>query len=240
MWESSPSDAGLYGVTGRASISWQRGGRYQAGRWVYLYLAPMSAASASWQTRASPTQTTGILLFLPCHCRLRHGYRCDTLYHSIGAMFFFIGTALFAFYQPQPDILPTGIKPDAVFPHFIMTQLPVGLTGLVLAAICAAAMDSNLTCSATLLHCDIYERYFRRSKSERESLWVLRLSTLAFGIVSIITALAMISVKNALDVWWKYAGIFSGGMVGLFLLGLISRRANNAGAIAGTAIGILA
>ena len=83
MWESSPSDAGLYGVTGRASISWQRGGRSQAGRWVYPYLAPMSAASASWQTRASPTQTTGIPLSLPCHCRLRHGYRCDTLYHSI-------------------------------------------------------------------------------------------------------------------------------------------------------------
>ena len=162
------------------------------------------------------------------------------LYLPIGAIFFFIGTALFAFYQPQPDILPTGIKPDAVFPYFIMTQLPVGLTGLVLAAICAAAMDSNLNCSATLLHCDIYERYFRRVKSERESLWVLRLSTLAFGILSIITALAMISVKNALDVWWKYAGIFSGGMVGLFLLGLISRRANNTGAMAGTAIGILA
>ena len=162
------------------------------------------------------------------------------LYLPIGAIFFFIGTALFAFYQPQPDILPTGIKPDAVFPYFIMTQLPVGLTGLVLAAICAAAMDSNLNCSATLLHCDIYERYFRRAKSERESLWVLRLSTLAFGILSIITALAMINVKNALDVWWKYAGIFSGGMVGLFLLGLISRRANNTGAMAGTAIGILA
>jgi SSS family solute:Na+ symporter len=162
------------------------------------------------------------------------------LYIPISALFFFIGTALFAFYQTQPHLLPAGTKADLVFPHFIRTQLPVGLTGLVLAAICAAAMDSNLNCCATLIHCDIYERYFRRAKSERESLWVLRLSTFVFGVLSLVAALAMIEVKTVLDVWWKYAGIFSGGMVGLFLLGLISRRANNTGAIVGTAAGILA
>lgn len=162
------------------------------------------------------------------------------LYIPISALFFFIGTALFAFYQAQPDLLPPDIKPDHVFPHFIRTQLPVGLTGLVLAAICAAAMDSNLNCCATLILRDLYERYFRCPKSERESLWVLRLSTLVFGALSIVAALAMIEVKTVLDVWWKYAGIFSGGMVGLFLLGLMGRRANNTGALAGTAAGILA
>lgn len=161
------------------------------------------------------------------------------LYIPIGGLFFFIGTALFAFYQAQPDLLPADMKSDAVFPYFIRTQLPVGLTGLVLAAICAAAMDSNLNCCATLIHCDIYERYFRRAKSESASLWVLRLSTCVFGALSVVAALAMIQVKTVLDVWWKYAGIFSGGMVGLFLLGLISPRANNTGAIAGTAVGIL-
>ncbi len=162
------------------------------------------------------------------------------LYIPISALFFFIGTALFAFYQAQPHLLPAGTKADLMFPHFIRTQLPVGLTGLVLAAVCAAAMDSNLNCCATLIHCDIYERYFRRAKNERESLWVLRLSTLVFGALSVVAALAMIQVKTVLDVWWKYAGIFSGGMVGLFLLGLMSRRANNPGAIAGTVLGILA
>jgi SSS family solute:Na+ symporter len=162
------------------------------------------------------------------------------LYIPISALFFFIGTALFAFYQAQPHLLPAGTKADLAFPHFIRTQLPVGLTGLVLAAVCAAAMDSNLNCCATLIHCDIYERYFRRAKNERESLWVLRLSTFVFGALSIVAALAMIEVKTVLDVWWKYAGIFSGGMVGLFLLGLIWRRANNTGAIAGTAVGIVA
>jgi SSS family solute:Na+ symporter len=161
------------------------------------------------------------------------------LYIPIGALFFFIGTALFAFYQAQPNLLLADTKADAVFPTFIRTQLPVGLTGLVLAAICAAAMDSNLNCCATLVHCDVYERYFRRAKSERESLGVLRLSTVVFGALSVIAAIAMINIKSALDVWWKYAGIFSGGMVGLFLLGLVSRRANNTGAMVGTAIGIV-
>jgi SSS family solute:Na+ symporter len=60
------------------------------------------------------------------------------LYTPAAAVFFFIGTALFAFYGARPDLLPSGVKPDQVFPHFIATQLPVGMAGLVVAAIFAA------------------------------------------------------------------------------------------------------
>ena len=163
------------------------------------------------------------------------------LYVPVSALFFFIGTALFAFYLGRPELLPAAEKADAVFPCFIVNQLPVGMTGLLVAAIFAAAMssiDSSLNCSATLVLCDVYKRYFRPNAGERESMRVLYATTLLWGIVGTVTALAMIRVRSALDAWWQLSGIFSGGMLGLFLLGLISRRAKNPAAVTGVLIGI--
>ncbi|APZ92889.1 sodium:solute symporter [Fuerstiella marisgermanici] len=131
---------------------------------------------------------------------------------------------------------------DKVLPHFIVRKLPAGLAGLLIAAIFAAAMssmDTSLNSSATLVLCDIYKRHFRPEVGERESMKVLYISTFAFGVVGTFTALAMIRVKSALDVWWNLQGIFTGGMLGLFLLGLISRRAKNAQAIVAVTVGIL-
>lgn len=168
------------------------------------------------------------------------------LYLPISALFLFIGTALFAYYTAQPELLPNTIdakaRPDAVFPYFIHAGLPVGVAGLVMAAIFAAAqstLSSSINCSATLTLCDLYRRYFRPQASERESMWVLWLSTLAFGLAGTLTALAMIRVKSALDAWWGLASIFSGGMLGLFLLGMISRRATNPAAATGVTLGVL-
>ena len=162
-----------------------------------------------------------------------------SLYLPVGAVFFFIGTALFAFYAAQPGLLPEGLKADAVFPHFISTQLPAGIAGLVIASLCAAAMDSNLNCMATLFLNDLYRRHLRPRASEKEAMRVLRYSTLGFGIVGVAAALAMISIKTALDVWWELAGIFGGGMLGLFLLGRLVPRADGRAGVAGVAAGIV-
>lgn len=163
------------------------------------------------------------------------------LFIPVSAAFFFIGTGLYAFYQTQPGLLPPSLagSPDKVFPHFIANELPIGLTGLVIAAICAASMDANLNYCATLFLCDIYRRYARPGAGERESVWVLRLSTLGMGAVSTVAALAMLHIRTVLDVWWQFAGILSGGMLGLFLLGLLSRRAGHGAALAGVAGGVL-
>ncbi len=131
---------------------------------------------------------------------------------------------------------------DKVLPHFIVRKLPAGLAGLLIAAIFAAAMssmDTSLNSSATLVLCDIYKRYFRPEVGERESMKVLYLSTLTFGVAGTLTALAMIRVKSALDAWWNLQGIFTGGMLGLFLLGLISRRAKNPQAVIAVVVGVL-
>ena len=168
------------------------------------------------------------------------------LFPPIAAILFFIGTGLFAFYTAQPELLPSSVnageKPDAVFPHFIVTQLPLGVTGLLIASIFAAAMssvDTSLNSSATLFLRDIYQRYLRPSAGERESMRVLHGTTLVWGMAGTVTALAMIHVKSALDAWWNLSGIFSGGMLGIFLLGLISLKAKNPAAIIATLIGIL-
>jgi solute:Na+ symporter, SSS family len=161
------------------------------------------------------------------------------LYMPVAAIFFFIGTGLFVFYRLRPELLEGITAPDKIFPHFIATQLPLGGAGLVVAAIFAASMDSNLNSMATLTFCDIYQRYFRPHASERESMRVLYLATFFWGAASIAVAIAMIRVFTALDAWWNLAGMFSGGVLGLFLLGLICRKADNvAGAIA-VVVGVL-
>ncbi len=165
------------------------------------------------------------------------------LYIPISAAFFFIGTALFAFYQTSPELLPATLdvarRPDAVFPYYISQQLPSGLAGLVIAGLCAAAMDSNLNSMATLFLRDIYQRHVRPGASERESMRVLYGSSLVLGTLSVGAALAMIKIKNALDAWWELAAIFGGGLLGLFLLGFISRRADNRAALAGVGAGLV-
>ncbi len=162
------------------------------------------------------------------------------LYVPISALFFLIGTQLFAYYLARPELLPAATKPDHVFPHFIATGLPIGLGGLVVAAIFAAAqstLSSSINCSATLTLCDLYRRYVRPQAGERESMRVLRGATLVFGAGGTLTALAMIGVESALDAWWAISSICSGGMLGLFLLGILS-RVDNAAAAAATMVGV--
>lgn len=138
--------------------------------------------------------------------------------------------------------LKTADLADRVFPHFIGKHLPSGVTGLLIAAILAAGMSTistSLNSSATLIMTDYYRRFVRPGAGEGESMRVLYGATILWGAAGTGVALLMINIKGALDTWWALAGIFSGGMLGLFLLGLISRRAGNAAAAAGVALGLL-
>jgi SSS family solute:Na+ symporter len=162
------------------------------------------------------------------------------LYVPVAAVFFFVGTALFALARLDPGFFPEGLPADQALPHFIARALPAGVRGLVVASVLAAAMDSNLTSMATLTLCDLYRRYLRPHASERESLWVLRLSVLAWGALGTAVGLAMISAQTVLDRWWALAGVFSGGVLGLVLLGLLSRAGSTAAAVATSAgVGVI-
>lgn len=170
------------------------------------------------------------------------------LYVPVAALFFLIGSLLFSYYHASPELLkplvaqyPDG-HADKVLPHFIATQLPPGAAGLLIAAIFAAAMssiDTSLNSAATVTLKDFVQRHLNRGQTESDALRILRTATLVWGVLGTGVALAMIGQKSLLDAWWKLSGIFAGGMLGLFLLGLISRRANNAGALAGVIVGVL-
>lgn len=168
------------------------------------------------------------------------------LYLPISAAFFLIGTLLFAYYQVWPERLPPGLDPhatpDRVLPHFIVRGLPPGMAGLVVAGIFAAAqstLSSSLNGSATLLLRDVYQRYLRPAASQRESMIVLYAGTLLMGILGTGAALAMTQVRTALDTWWELAGVFSGGMLGLFLLGALVPGARGTAAAAGVTGGVV-
>ncbi len=168
------------------------------------------------------------------------------LYLPVSLIFFYIGTALFSYYTAQPDLLPAELKVpgagDKVFPYFIVNALPTGLTGLLIAAIFAAGMSTiatSVNSTATLVLSDYYQRYFNKNASEKSSMKVLYISSVIFGALGVIISLALVGVESVLDAWWSLASIFSGGMLGLFLLAFLSKKVRNIDAVIGVIIGVI-
>ena len=131
---------------------------------------------------------------------------------------------------------------DKVMPHFMVTKIPTGLIGLIISALLSAAMStisSGMNASATVFTMDIYKRYFKKDLTEKSKFFMLHLATVLFGIIGLAAGIAMIGVKSLLDTWWELSGIFAGGMLGLFLLGIVSRRTKNTEAFIAVLIGVL-
>ncbi|MEQ8472899.1 MAG: sodium:solute symporter [Marinoscillum sp.] len=155
----------------------------------------------------------------------------------VWGLFMFIGTALFAYYQITGAVLPEGIRADAVFPHFIITELPVGVVGLVLAGLLAAAissLDSDLNCLSAIFIQDYYLR-FNPKADQSKLMFLSKLIIVIAGIAAITIALYYVNMggQGVLGIVFKLYAIFSGGIAGLFLLGIFTSRANKQGAYAG-------
>lgn len=164
------------------------------------------------------------------------------IYIPVSLLFLFIGTALFGYYTTHSDILPPGIATDRVFPFYIVNNLPTGLTGLLIASIFAAGMSTistSINSSATVILNDYFKKKLKDTDAEKTSMKILYSSSFLFSIISIFIAIAMINVQSALDTWWKLASIFSGGMLGLFLLAYFSKKVNNLAAIIGVTVGVI-
>lgn len=151
----------------------------------------------------------------------------------VWALFMFIGTALFAYYQLSTDVLPAGIKPDEVFPYFIISNFPVGLAGFVISALIAAAissLDSDLNCLSAVFVQDFYMR-FKPASSEQAQLKAGRMMVLISGVLAMLVATAYITAgnKGILGIVFTLYAIFSGGIVGMFLLGLFTTKTNRQG-----------
>ncbi|HEY7159690.1 MAG TPA: sodium:solute symporter [Acidobacteriota bacterium] len=131
---------------------------------------------------------------------------------------------------------------DKVLPHFMVNKIPTGLLGIIIAALLSASMStisSGMNASATVFSVDIYKRYFKPELSDRQNLKVLYVSTVIIGLLGLAAGIAFIGVKSLLDMWWQLAGIFAGGVLGLFLLGIATRNTKNTEALIATIIGVL-
>ena len=151
--------------------------------------------------------------------------------------FMLIGSLLWAFYQLPGNTLPSTItRADQVFPYFMVTQLPAGAGGLILAALCGAAMSmlaSDLNCLALVLVQDFYAHFFPRH-SDAQRLRFGKASVVLCGLLAIAVALILTHSRGpALALYYTATAIVAGGLAGLFLLAFLARRAGTAAAVAG-------
>ena len=155
--------------------------------------------------------------------------------------FLFIGILLFAFYHPFTDAAyasaPAAAFPftggDRVFPDFITRHLPPGLSGLVVAAILAAAMSSSLNAIAATAMNDLYKP-LRPRATDKHYLKVSHVLTLLWGVVQIAVALVLRNKnRSALDLALSIASLINGPILGVFLVGVFLRRVSQAPALIG-------
>jgi SSS family transporter len=167
--------------------------------------------------------------------------------------FLFIGVLLFAFYHPfdAPEYAQAGVAGsgfsatfpfaggDQVFPDFITKHMPSGLSGLVVAAIFAAALSSSLNSIAATAVNDLYKP-FRQNLSDKHYLRVSQWLTLIVGVVQIVVALVLIKQnRSALDQALSVASLINGPILGVFLVGTFLKRVTQTPALVGMAASIV-
>lgn len=148
-----------------------------------------------------------------------------------------VGSALYVYYKSNPAALSLGMQNDAIYPLFITQKIPIGLAGLVIAAIFAVSMstlDSGMNSIATAVVTDFYQRLFP-SSTEIRSLNLARFITLAVGFFATIVAIlfATMDIKSVTLFFVSALGLIGSGLGGLFALGIFTRRSNSPGALVG-------
>ena len=162
----------------------------------------------------------------------------------VSVAFFAIGAGLYTFFKTHPaDMDYTMAKNDIIFPFFMMSQLPAGLAGLLIAAIFAATMStisSNINSVATAFTVDFYQR-FNKKASDRNILLTARYSSLISGVFGMFIALLMATwdILSLLDFFQEILGLLSSGLGGLFLMGIFFPRIGAKAATIGFIAGIV-
>ena len=158
-------------------------------------------------------------------------------------LFLVVGLLLFTYYKGQ-DCQQLGvIRPDAIFPKFIVEVMPTGISGLIVAALFAAAMStlagslSSLSSSTVL---DIYVPVFGKDKSQAQLLTISRIVTFIWAVMLMGTAIVFINLKGTVvETALGIASYTYGGLLGIFLLGLFYKRASQKDAIIGFIVALI-
>ena len=157
-------------------------------------------------------------------------------------LFFAIGTALWAYYGSHPERLDPGIATDQIFPLFIAREMPLGIAGLVVAGVFSAAqstVSTSMNSTATTVVTD-FLRPYGVCGSDQGYLWAARVITLVSGVAGTLLGLVFIDprITSLFDASIIVVGLFMGVLGGLFMLGVLTRRANAFGAAIGAAAGV--
>ena len=160
-----------------------------------------------------------------------------------GFVFYTIGTALFVYYKAHPERMNPLLSIDATFPLFIAAELPMGITGLIIAGIFAAAMatlSSIMNSVSTLASVDFYEKLVKHP-TPRKSVIFAEVMTVLAGLIGIAFALVLsrYDIHSLFDVSIELAGLLGGGFAGAYTLGMFTRRANSPGVAIGVASAIV-
>ena len=154
-----------------------------------------------------------------------------------------LGIAIFAYFHANPAQLDPLAQNDKIVPLFVIQALPHGFVGMVIAAIFASAMTtvaSSMNSSATVFTEDFYMR-FRPNATDKQRVRVLRISSTLVGLVALGIALllATLNLKSLMVTWSIISALLGGGIVGVFSLGMFTRRANGFGAVSGAILSIV-
>lgn len=167
-----------------------------------------------------------------------------TFYLNVAAIlptqiiFFALGTCLYVFYKLNPGNLNNlKMENDAILPWYIVNELPIGLSGLLIAGILSAAMSSlssSINSTATTYVTDIHKK-IKNKMHDNELLIVARVASLFIGITGTLFAawMTLSDIKSLWDEFIKVLGLFAGGLGGLFLLGMTTKRPSGEAAILG-------
>ncbi|MDO4211723.1 MAG: cyclically-permuted mutarotase family protein [Bacteroidales bacterium] len=163
----------------------------------------------------------------------------------VSVAFFAIGAGLYTFFKTHPAEMDiTMAKNDIIFPFFMMSQLPAGIAGLLIAAIFAATMStisSNINSVATAFSVDFYKR-FRPTASDKSVLSCARYTCIVSGVLGMGIALLMATwnILSLLDFFQEILGLLSSGLGGLFLMGIFFPRIGGKAALMGFVSGVAA
>ena len=159
----------------------------------------------------------------------------------IGALLF-IGLGLFACQAADPNLFPAGLASDRLLPTFILHALPDGVSGLLIAALFAAAMsslDSGISCASTVIIHDFLRPARRTPASEAHDLHLARTLTFVLGAFATALAFYVSRFEHLIEAYTHVVSLFNAPILGLFLLGMLTRRADFAGWAAGALAAIV-
>jgi solute:Na+ symporter, SSS family len=161
-----------------------------------------------------------------------------------GVLFFVMGSALYVFYKHYPFALQIGMKTESIFPLFIANELPIGVSGLVVAGIFAAAqstISTSMNSTSTAIVVDFCVP-FGLCRTDGGYLNLARALTVCLGVAGIVVACWLVDLHGAsmIEAFIKIVGLFGGAVCGLFMLGILTKRANAAGGLVGSICGFVA